>query len=163
VWVILNKVVMQAKGMKGLWFVEKARRDYSFLTREKDTAELWHWSFGHAGFENLAKLAEGELAVGVKVGAGEFRARIDNSGRNSACLINGKVLPVILLDYGAESVITGRAGARQMGLRPSMMDLGAVALRVADGGTTKACVHLFPDLQPELLATLPTEFATSDS
>ena len=64
--------------------------------------------------------------------------RIDNSGPNPACLINGKVLPTILLDYGAESVITGRAGARQMGLRPSMMDLGAVALRVADGGTTKA-------------------------
>jgi hypothetical protein len=63
---------------------------------------------------------------------------IDNSGPNHACLINGKVLPVILLDYGAESVITGRAGARQMGLRPNMMDLGAVALRVADGGTTKA-------------------------
>jgi hypothetical protein len=37
--------------------------------------------------------------------------RIDNSGPNPACLINGKVLPVILLDYGAESVITGRAGA----------------------------------------------------
>jgi hypothetical protein len=64
--------------------------------------------------------------------------RIDNSGPNPACLINGKVLPVILLDYGSESVITGRAGARQMGLKPSMMDLGAVALRVADGGTTKA-------------------------
>jgi hypothetical protein len=58
--------------------------------------------------------------------------RIDNCGPNPACLINGKVLPVILLDYGAESVITGRAGARQMGLKPSMMDLGAVALRVAD-------------------------------
>jgi hypothetical protein len=64
--------------------------------------------------------------------------RIDNSGPNPACLINGKVLPVILLDYGAESVITGRAGARQMELKPSMMDLGAVALRVADGGTTRA-------------------------
>jgi hypothetical protein len=64
--------------------------------------------------------------------------RIDNSGPNPACLINGKVLPVILLDYGSESAITGRAGARQMGLKPSMMDLGAVALRVADGGTTKA-------------------------
>jgi hypothetical protein len=25
-----------------------------------------------------------------------------------------------------------------MGLKPSMMDLGAVALRVADGGTTRA-------------------------
>jgi hypothetical protein len=64
--------------------------------------------------------------------------RIDNSGLNPACLINGKVLPVILFDYGSESVITGRAGARQMGLKPSMMDLGAVALRVANGGTTKA-------------------------
>jgi hypothetical protein len=64
--------------------------------------------------------------------------RIDNSGPNPACLINGKVLPVILLDYVAESVITGRAGARQMGLKPSMMDLGAVAMRVADGGTTRA-------------------------
>jgi hypothetical protein len=53
-------------------------------------------------------------------------------------LINGRVLPVILLDYGAESVITGRAGACQMGLKPSMMELGAVALRVADGGTTRA-------------------------
>jgi hypothetical protein len=56
--------------------------------------------------------------------------RIDNSGPNPACLINGKILPIILLDYGSE--------ARQMGLKPSMMDLGAVALRVADGGTTKA-------------------------
>jgi hypothetical protein len=64
--------------------------------------------------------------------------RIDNSGPNPACLINEKVLPVILLDYGAESLITGRAGARQIGLGPNMMDLGAVALRVADGGTTKA-------------------------
>jgi hypothetical protein len=64
--------------------------------------------------------------------------RIDKSGPNPACLINGKVLPLILLDYGSELVITGRAGARQMGLKPSMMDLGAVALRVADGGTIKA-------------------------
>jgi hypothetical protein len=64
--------------------------------------------------------------------------RIDNSGPNPACLINGKVLPVILLDYDSESVITGRAGARQMGLKPSMMDLGAVALRVTDGGATRA-------------------------
>jgi hypothetical protein len=63
--------------------------------------------------------------------------RIDNSGPNPACLINGNGLPVILLDYGSESFITGRAGARQMGLKPSMMDSEAVALRVADGGTTK--------------------------
>jgi hypothetical protein len=49
--------------------------------------------------------------------------RIDNSGPNPACLINGKVLPVNLLDYGFESVITGWAGARQKGLKPSMMSI----------------------------------------
>jgi hypothetical protein len=53
-------------------------------------------------------------------------------------LIHRKVLPVILLDYGAELVITGWAGARQVGLKPIMMDLGAVALRVVDGGATRA-------------------------
>jgi hypothetical protein len=62
-----GEVVMQAKGVKGLWFVEEAKKDYSFLTKEKETADLWHRRFGHAGFENLA-----ELAVGVKVGAGSF-------------------------------------------------------------------------------------------
>jgi hypothetical protein len=33
-----GKVVMQAKGMKGPCFVEEAKRDHSFLTREKETA-----------------------------------------------------------------------------------------------------------------------------
>jgi hypothetical protein len=42
---------MQAKGVKGLWFVEEAKRDYSFLMRKKETAELWHRRFGHAGFQ----------------------------------------------------------------------------------------------------------------
>jgi hypothetical protein len=65
-----GEVVMQAKGVKGLWFVEEAERDYSFLTKKKEAAELWH---GRFGFENLAKLAEGKLAVGVKVGAGGCR------------------------------------------------------------------------------------------
>jgi hypothetical protein len=38
-----------------------------------------------------------------------------------------------------ESIITGRAGARKMGLNPaSFMNLRAVALKVADGRTTKA-------------------------
>jgi hypothetical protein len=68
-----GEVVMQAKGGKGLWLVEEAKRDYSFLTKEKETEELWHRCFGHVGLENLAKLAEGKLAVGVKVGAGEFQ------------------------------------------------------------------------------------------
>jgi hypothetical protein len=67
-----GKFVMQAKGVKGLSSVEEAERDYSFL--RKETAELWHRRFGHAGFENLAKLAEGELAVGAKIGAREFWA-----------------------------------------------------------------------------------------
>jgi hypothetical protein len=64
--------------------------------------------------------------------------RVHNSGPNPACLINGKVMPIILLDYGAEFVITDRVGARQMRLNPSMIDLGAVTIRVANGETTRA-------------------------
>jgi hypothetical protein len=64
---------MQAKGVKGLWFVKEAERDYSFLTKEKETTELWHRRFGHAGFENLAKLAEGEVGGWNENRAGEFR------------------------------------------------------------------------------------------
>jgi hypothetical protein len=68
-------VVMQARDSRGLWLIEEAEKEHSFLTREKETAELWHRRFGHAGFESLAKLAEAKLATGVKVRAGEFRAK----------------------------------------------------------------------------------------
>jgi hypothetical protein len=67
-------MVMQATDSRGLWLVEEAEKEHSFLTREKETADLWHRRFGHAGFESLAKFAEGKLATGMKVGAGEFRA-----------------------------------------------------------------------------------------
>jgi hypothetical protein len=72
------------------------------------------------------------------MGSKSRRPWIDNNGPDPACLINGKVLPVSFLDYGAKSVITGRAGARQIGQKPNLINLGAVALRVADGGTTRA-------------------------
>jgi hypothetical protein len=55
------------KGFEGLWLVEEAEKGHSFLTQEKETAELWHCHFRHAGFESLAKLAEGKLAIGVEV------------------------------------------------------------------------------------------------
>jgi hypothetical protein len=72
-----GKVVMQAKGIKELWFVEEVERDCSFLTREKETVELRHRRFGQAGFENLAKLVEGKLAIGVKAG-GSLDGKVDD-------------------------------------------------------------------------------------
>jgi hypothetical protein len=48
------------------------------------------------------------------------------------------LLPEGAVQEGAELQVPAPACARQMGLKPSMMELGAVALRVADGGTTKA-------------------------
>jgi hypothetical protein len=69
-----GNTVMQAMDLRSLWLVEEAEKEYSFLKRKKETAELWHRRFGHAGFESLAKLAEGKLAVRVKVEKGEFRA-----------------------------------------------------------------------------------------
>jgi hypothetical protein len=61
---------------------------------------------------NLRALLAGLLAsqIGNREKGVHKAPRIDNSGPNPACLINEKVLPTILLDFGAESVITGRAG-----------------------------------------------------
>jgi hypothetical protein len=54
-----GEVVMQAKSLKGLWFPEEAERDYSFLTKEKETAELWQRCFGHAVFKTLQSWPRG--------------------------------------------------------------------------------------------------------
>jgi hypothetical protein len=53
----------------------------------------------------VRKFSDGNREIGV------YKApRIDNSGPNPACLINEKVLPVILLDYGSESGSSERLG-----------------------------------------------------
>jgi transposase InsO family protein len=43
--------------------------------RAAETPELWHRRLGHAGFETLAKMAEGNLVGGVGVIAAAFRER----------------------------------------------------------------------------------------
>jgi hypothetical protein len=47
--------------------------------------------------------------------------RIDNSGPSPAMLINGRVVNNLLLDCGAEAIITGRPGAAAMGITPAMI------------------------------------------
>ena len=65
--------------------------------------------------------------------------RIDNSDPYKAALtVNGRVLKHIIVDTGCEMVIAGRAAARKVGIKPSMMHSGAVALRCADERVTKA-------------------------
>jgi hypothetical protein len=43
-----GEVVMQAKGVKGLWFVEKAKRDYSSHERKGDGGGVASalWAYG---------------------------------------------------------------------------------------------------------------------
>jgi hypothetical protein len=66
--------------------------------------------------------------------------RIDNSDPyNVALTVNGRILQHIIVDTGcAKMVVVGETAARQAGIRPSMMRLGAVALRCADERVTKA-------------------------
>jgi hypothetical protein len=45
--------------------------------------------------------------------------RIDSSGPKPAMLINGRVVTNLLLDCGAEAIITGRPGAAAMGITPA--------------------------------------------
>ena len=39
-----------------------------------ETPELWHRRYGHLGYDNLAKLAEGGLVTGMTVTAKDFKA-----------------------------------------------------------------------------------------
>ena len=39
-----------------------------------ESPELWHRRYGHLGYDNLAKLAAGELVTGMNISAAEFKA-----------------------------------------------------------------------------------------
>jgi hypothetical protein len=49
--------------------------------------------------------------------------RIDNSGPLPAMLINGRMVTNLVLDCGAEAIITGQPGAAAMGITPTMMSV----------------------------------------
>jgi hypothetical protein len=63
--------------------------------------------------------------------------KIDNTGDRPALLINGRRIHNIVVDSGAEAVITGPTGAQAMGITPDMLTPNAVALKIADGQLTK--------------------------
>ena len=41
----------------------------------KETPELWHRRFGHLGYDNLAKLVQGDMVHGIHVPANDFKGR----------------------------------------------------------------------------------------
>jgi predicted aspartyl protease len=51
-------------------------------------------------------------------------------------LINGQRIHYIVVDSGAEAVITSSTGAQAMGITPDMLTPNAVALKIADGQLT---------------------------
>ena len=53
---------------------EEPEADACFLVKKPETAELWHRRMGHAGYENLAKMVQGDLVKGVGVTPSAFRA-----------------------------------------------------------------------------------------
>jgi hypothetical protein len=59
--------------------------------------------------------------------------RIDNSGPQPAMLINGHVVTNLLLDSGAEAIITGEPGAAAVGITPTMIERDAIVIRTATG------------------------------
>ena len=68
---------MMARLIQGLWVIEEKGTDYSFLAKHLESAEIWHRRFCHAGYENLARLAEGNLVKGMHVSAAKFREKVD--------------------------------------------------------------------------------------
>jgi hypothetical protein len=57
--------------------------------------------------------------------------RIDNLGPKPAMLINGRVVINLLLDCGAEAIITERPGAAAMGITLDMIRHNAIVIRTA--------------------------------
>jgi hypothetical protein len=82
-------------------------------------------------FENLYDAQNPQLAAMLSKLPGNYHSdrtvgfhrspRIDNSGPSPAMLINGRVVTNLLLDCGAEAIITGRPGAAAMGITPAMI------------------------------------------
>ena len=54
--------------------MKSRKEDACFLVKKPETAELWHRRMGHAGYENLAKMVQGDLVKGVGVKPSAFRA-----------------------------------------------------------------------------------------
>ena len=63
--------------------------------------------------------------------------KIDNAQDRPALLINGNRVHNVILDLGAEAVITGPNGAAAMGITPDMITRDVVPLKIADGQITK--------------------------
>ncbi|GAQ93030.1 protein with ribonuclease H-like and integrase domains [Klebsormidium nitens] len=69
-----GEVVPVARKVKGVYVVNRAEKETCFLVKKPETAELWHRWLGHAGYENLAKMVQGDLVEGVGVKPSAFRA-----------------------------------------------------------------------------------------
>ncbi|GAQ93102.1 hypothetical protein KFL_012990020 [Klebsormidium nitens] len=72
-----GEIIFRAEQGLGLFEVCEAEPDVDacMLVREAETAELWHRRLGHAGYEGLAKMVEGDLVRGVGVKAEAFREK----------------------------------------------------------------------------------------
>ena len=66
-----------AKLVQDLWVIEEKGTDYAFLSKSLESAETWHRRFCHAGYEALAKIADGNLVKGMNVSGAKFRERIE--------------------------------------------------------------------------------------
>lgn len=66
-----------AKLVQNLWVIEEKGTDYAFLSKRLETAETWHRRFCHAGYEALAKIADGNLVKGMNVSGAKFRERLE--------------------------------------------------------------------------------------
>ena len=62
-----------AKLVQDLWVIEEKGTDYAFLSKALESAETWHRRFCHAGYEALAKIADGNLVKGMNVCGAKFR------------------------------------------------------------------------------------------
>ncbi|GAQ92988.1 protein with ribonuclease H-like and integrase domains [Klebsormidium nitens] len=115
--------------------------DACLFLRKPETAELWHRRMGHAGYENLAKTVQDNLAEGVGVKRWAFRAL-----KTSVCepCIMGKQTRLPFLESRSASTEP---------LELSHMDVCGPMLVPSVGGNRKFAT--FPDDYSKLSVVVP--------
>ena len=102
-----GEVQLQARQVDGVYVIELAESSESMcnVVRSVETAALWHRRLGHAGFEKLAKMVEGEHVEGVRVKPEEFRAELTRVCE--PCMMGKQTREPFWRERESETVVNG--------------------------------------------------------
>jgi hypothetical protein len=68
-----SKVILTGTKHQGLFVLDVKAEKTFFSLVKSESAKVWHQRFGPLGYNNLAKIVEGQLVSGISVASQEFK------------------------------------------------------------------------------------------